>query len=175
MSLEEIINNCKENDNKAQELLFKRYARLMMAVCIRYVKQFEDSEEIMLTGFHKFFKEIHSFKFNDENSMIGYIKTIMINECLMFLRKQKDIRIVNCIEAENISNENDSLQKMSANEILNLMLQLPQGYRTIFNLYAIDGYTHKEIALLLNISDGTSKSQLSKARSLLQKMIKNNG
>ena len=102
-------------------------------------------------------------------------KKIMVNECLMFLRKKNVFNLVAESSAEEISPDEEILSQLSASEIFSLIVQLPTGYRTVFNLYAIDGMNHREIAELLKISEGTSKSQLSKARTLLQKMLLQNG
>ncbi len=144
-------------------------------ICGRYVKNREDAEEIMLDGFHKFFKNLSSFNYQGDAALFAWIKKIMINECLMFLRKKTVFNIVSDSVAEEVSLEEEALNNLSAAEIFGLVIRLPVGYRTVFNLFEIEGMAHKEIASLLGISEGTSKSQLSKSKALLQKMLLQKG
>jgi RNA polymerase sigma factor (sigma-70 family) len=144
-------------------------------VCRRYVKNREDAEEMMLNGFYKFFKNLSSFSYQSDAALFAWMKKIMVNECLMFLRKKNVFTITSDLPSEEISLQEEALDNLSAAEIFNLVVQLPVGYRTIFNLYEIEGMNHKEIAALLNISEGTSKSQLSKSKVLLQKMLLKKG
>ena len=139
------------------------------------MKSREDAEEILLDGFYKFFKNLGAFNYQSDAALVAWLKKIMINECLMFLRKKNVFTMVTENAAEEIPFKEDALNNLSASEIFNLIIQLPVGYRTVFNLYVIEGMEHKEIAVLMGISDGTSKSQLSKAKSLLQKMLLQNG
>ena len=143
----------------------------MVVVCRRYVKNPEDAEELLLNGFYKFFTNMASFNYQGDAALYQWLKKIMINECLMSLRTKSVFSIVTEATAEEIPLAEDALDNLSAEEIFKLIVQLPVGYRTVFNLYAIEGMTHVEIAELLNISDGTSRSQYSKAKSLLQKML----
>ena len=129
----------------------------------------------MLDGFHKFFKNLSSFNYQGDAALFAWIKKIMINECLMFLRKKTVFNIVSDSVAEEVSLEEEALNNLSAAEIFGLVIRLPVGYRTVFNLYEIEGMAHKEIASLLGISEGTSKSQLSKSKALLQKMLLQKG
>ena len=175
MNLSELIREAKQGSEAAQKYLFDQMADKLLMICRRYVKNPEDAEEMMLNGFYKFFKNLSSFNYQGDAALFGWMKKIMINECLMFLRKKNVFTIVSDSTAENISLEEEALNNLSATEIFNLVIQLPVGYRTVFNLYVIEGLEHKEIAALLGISDGTSKSQLSKAKVLLQKMLLKNG
>jgi RNA polymerase sigma-70 factor (ECF subfamily) len=171
MDISQLVKEAKRDSTAAQKCLFDLLADRMLFVCCRYVKNKEDAEELMLDGFCKFFKTIHSFHYIGDAALHGWLKKIMINECLMFLRRKKVFKIVAETFAEEISLEEDVLNSLSANEIFKLIIQLPVGYRTVFNLHVIEGMAHKEIAGLLGISEGTSKSQLSKAKMLLQKML----
>lgn len=175
MDLAELVREVKQGSAAAQKCLFDLLADRMLMICRRYVKSRENAEEIMLDGFHKMFRAISSFHYEGEPSFFAWIKKIMVNECLMFLRKKNVFNLVAESSAEEISPDEEILSQLSASEIFSLIVQLPTGYRTVFNLYAIDGMNHREIAELLKISDGTSKSQLSKARTLLQKMLLQNG
>ncbi|ULQ52572.1 RNA polymerase sigma factor [Flavihumibacter fluvii] len=175
MQLGKLIYEAKNGSSAAQKCLFDEMADKMLATCYRYVKNQEDAEELMLNGFFKFFRNLQSFTFEEDAALFGYVKKIMVNECLMFLRKKKVFTIVAETAAVEVPLEEDALNNLSAAEILQLVLQLPVGYRTVFNLNVIEGYSHKEIANLMDISTGTSKSQLSKARVLLQKLMTQKG
>ncbi len=175
MNLSELIKEVKEGSNAAQKCLFDEFSGKLLFVCRRYIKNPEDAQEAMLDGFYKFFKRIDTFSYQGDAALFGWIKKIMVNECLMFLRKKHAFTMVSDYEAENISLDEDLLDRLSAAEIFNLIVQLPVGYRTVFNLYEIEGMPHKEIAGLLGISEGTSKSQLSKSKILLQKMLLQKG
>ncbi len=172
MNLLEAIQACKKKNLIAQKYLFDRYARQMYSMCYRYVNNHEDAEELMLNGFYKFYKNIKRFHYKGGNSVFSWLKKIMINECLMFLRKKKKFKIIALEEEREKTYTNDDiLTKMAVEDIYRMITELPIGYRTVFNLYVIEGYSHKEIAESLKISEGTSKSQLSKARRKLQLMI----
>jgi RNA polymerase sigma factor (sigma-70 family) len=171
MNTAALITEAKQGSSAAQQLLFNQLADPMLFVCRRYVKNREDAEEVLLDGFYKFFRHLHSFNYMGEAALLAFIKKIMINECLMLLRRKNAFRMVTEISETEIALEEDALNRLSAAEILQLILQLPVGYRTVFNLYAVEGMGHAEIAGLLGIAEGTSKSQLSKAKSLLQKML----
>ncbi len=175
MQLGKLIYEAKNGSTAAQKCLFDEMADRMLVICYRYIKNQEDAEELMLNGFYKFFRNIQSFSYEEDAALFGYVKRIMVNECLMFLRKKKAFTIVAETLAGDIPLGEEALDNMSANEILELVLQLPIGYRTVFNLNVIEGYNHNEIAAMMGISPGTSKSQLSKARGLLQKMMTQKG
>lgn len=175
MDITTLIKEAKQGSTAAQKALFNMFADKMLLLCYRYVKRKEDAEELLLDGFYKFFKNIHSFTYQGEAAMYSWLKRIMINECLMFLRKKNVFTIVTQSAAEEIVLEEEALNNLSANEIFNLIVTLPVGYRTVFNLYVVEGMEHKEIAVLMGISEGTSKSQLSKARVLLQKLLSQKG
>lgn len=168
----EAIKACKKNnDDRAQKFLFNCYARQMYRLCYRYVRNREDAEELMMNGFLKFYKSIKKFRYRGENSIAPWLKKIMINECLMFLRKKKGLRIITLDEeTEPVINE-DCIAKIEVEDLYNMIMELPTGYRTVFNLFVIEGMPHKEIAGILKITEGASKSQLNKARKALQKMI----
>ncbi|MDQ2862895.1 MAG: sigma-70 family RNA polymerase sigma factor [Bacteroidota bacterium] len=171
MDTSEMIKEAKQGSTAAQKYLFDQWAEKMLMVCRRYVKNPEDAEELLLDGFYKFFKTINSFSYKGEGALYAWIKRIMINECLMFLRKKNVFTIVTEATAEELTLNEDALDKLSAGEIFNLIVQLPVGYRTVFNLHVVEGMVHSEIAEKLGIVEGTSKSQLSKAKILLQKML----
>ena len=174
METSELIKEAKQGSGAAQKCLFDQLAEKMAFVCRRYVKNSEDAEELLLDGFYKFFKKLSSFNYQGDAALYVWLKRIMINECLMFLRKKNVFTIVTEATAEEIPLQEEALNNLSAGEIFNLIVQLPVGYRTIFNLHVIEGMPHREIAELLGIAEGTSKSQFSKAKILLQKLLLQN-
>lgn len=175
MDISKLIKEAKHKSAAAQKCLFDLFADKLMLICMRYVKLREDAEEVLLDGFHKFFKSIDSFVYKTDAELYAFLKRIMINECLMLLRKKNVFTIVTEAEAENVMLNESALDNLSTKEIFELIIQLPVGYRTVFNLHVIEGMEHKEIAALMGISEGTSRSQLSKAKALLQKNLLQNG
>jgi RNA polymerase sigma factor (sigma-70 family) len=165
------IEGCKKKDRIAQKHLFDCYSDGMLMVCLRYVKNLADAEEMMLNGFFKFFESIDRFVYTGKGSIAPWLKKIMINECLMLLRKKEEMKMMDETLAATLPASDDLFGSMNAAGILKLISGLPAGYRTVFNLFAVEGYSHKEIAEMLAITEGTSKSQLNKARALLQKEI----
>ena len=174
MNTSELVKEAKQGSTAAQKCLFDQFAEKMLLVCQRYVKSPEDAEELLLDGFYKFFTKISSFNYQGEAALYAWLKRIMINECLMFLRAKNVFTIVTDATAEEIPLQEEALDNLSAEEIFKLIVQLPVGYRTVFNLYAIEGMNHGEIAEMLSISEGTSRSQFSKAKVLLQKLLLQN-
>jgi RNA polymerase sigma-70 factor (ECF subfamily) len=131
----------------------------------------EEAEDIMSQGFTKVFKGIPDMEYRDMNSLRAWIKKIMINESLMQLRKSVNFSLTSVEEAEDISYKDQNIDKLEAEYIITAINQLPSGYKTILNLYAIEGYTHSEIASMLNINEGTSRSQLNKARNMIRNKL----
>lgn len=172
---DKIINQAKKGNQKAQRELFDRFGRSMYALCLRYVKIQEDAEEILSNGFVKAFASLASFENRESHSFEFWLKRILVNECLMFLRKQNKAPMMIESDENLASDEETVIEKLSANELFGLILKLPEGYRTVFNLFEIEGYTHPEIAEKLGISVGTSKSQLSKAKAAMKAIIIKNG
>jgi RNA polymerase sigma-70 factor (ECF subfamily) len=171
MADDEIIRNCISGDARAQKALFDKYSRRMMGLCMRYAASREEAEDMLQEGWIKVFRNLYQFRF--EGSAEGWIKRVVVNTCLELLRKNKKMAHHLDVEAaEEIAvtefNSNDIL---SAKDLLKMIHKLPSGYRTVFNLYAIEGYSHKEIGEMLGINENTSKSQYSRARAHLQKML----
>ncbi len=165
---------CKENNRFAQNRLYEAFSGRLFRVCMRYVRLQEDAEEVLMNGFLKFFRGLPNFDYRDDNSLEVWLKRIMVNEALMHLRHQKALPVfTDSDEAEAGVYIPDHVIDTEA--IYAAILELPTGYRTVFNLYIIEGYTHEEIAKQLNINAGTSKSQLSKARAMLQQLLKQRG
>jgi len=175
MDISKLIKEAKHGIAASQKCLFDQFSDKMMLVCRRYLKNNEDAEEALLNGFYKFFKNLGSFQYNAEARLYVWLKKIMINECLMMLRSKSVFTMVTEDAVTDMQLEEDALNNLSAKEIFELIIELPVGYRTIFNLHVIEGMNHKEIAAIAGITEGTSKSQLSKARSLLQKKLLQNG
>jgi RNA polymerase sigma factor (sigma-70 family) len=171
MNQQQLIKECRQGSSAAQQCLFDHFASHMMMICCRYVKNEQDAEEIVLNGFYKFFTSLTHFQYKGDAALFAWIKKIMINECLMFLRKKNALQMTSESDAEQLPVQEEAFARLHAADIFNMIVQLPVGYRTVFNLYSIEGMSHKEIAKLLHITEGTSKSQLAKARQLLQKML----
>ena len=170
-----IVEMCKQDNRFAQNRLYDAFAKKLYRVALRYVLHAQDAEEVLMTGFLKFFKGLKNFEYRDDNGLETWLKRIVVNEALMHLRQQKSLPIIEDFHQheEAISLKPD--YSIDAEAIYAAILELPLGYRTVFNLYVIEGYTHTEIADQLNISEGTSKSQLSKARAALQQLLTQRG
>jgi len=175
MTEQKAIEGCKKQDRVSQKFLFDKYSDGMLVVCLRYVKHLPDAEDCMLNGFYNFYKTADRFIDNGQGSISGWLKKIMVNECLMLLRKKGGLKIIEEQHAAEVAIDDGQIDRMSANEIFRMILDLPVAHRTVFNLFAKEGYSHKEIAAALGISERTSKSYLNKARAMLQKVMKQNG
>ncbi|WP_452225217.1 RNA polymerase sigma factor [Lacinutrix chionoecetis] len=165
-----LIKKAQKNNREAQHVLYELHAPKMLSVCRYYIKDVQHAEEAMLNGFFKVFKNLN--KFRNEGSFEGWIRRIMVRESISFLRQQKNIEFA--VEDIEIKNDytNNINSEIEVEHIQKLIDKLPEGYKMVFVMYAIEGYKHHEIADLLNISEGTSKSQLFKARKMLQQEIK---
>ena len=172
MTEQKAIDGCKKQDRICQKYLFDAYSDAMLMLCMRYVKNLPDAEELMLNGFYNFYKSIDRFIYGGQGAIGAWLKKIMVNECLMFLRKVGALKIVEETFALETATNDKLEDSINATEIFKIIMTLPDGYRTVFNLFVIEGYSHKEIAAMLRITEGTSKSQLNKARIALQKLIK---
>ncbi len=170
-SNQQLIQLCLQGKQKAQRTLYNQYAVRMYRVCWRYLKNEQDAEEVLANGFVKIFKNLEKVEYRDDRSFEAWVKRIMINESLMQLRKRKNFTIISIADAPPVEDNLPTDSSLATEDIYNLIFQLPDGYRTIFNLYAIEGFSHKEIAKQLGVSVNTSKSQLSKARAMLRSMI----
>ncbi len=174
MDINQLIRDCQGSNIVAQRLLYEQYCQQLFTCCKRYVKNTEDAEECLMNGFVKVFNNILKFEGYGAAQLYGWMKKIMINECLMYLRKRNLIVFIEIDDnIDDASIEPSVLDDINAKEIYALIQELPSGYKSVFNLYVIDQLSHKEIASLLNISEGTSKSQLNKARAYLKKLFNN--
>ena len=164
----EIIRLAIENNRSAQQKIYAKFSSKMLSVCRQYIKDIHQAEDVMITAFMKTFTNLKNFQHN--GSFEGWIRRIMVNECISYIRVQKKVVF---IEEENYFEEsfNNIESQFSLEDIQFLIDSLPDGYKMVFNLYAIEGYKHQEIATMLGIKEGTSKSQLSHARKILKEQI----
>ena len=160
-----------EGNRRMQEELYKRFSPRMYAVCLRYAGNAEEAEDILQEGFIKVFKKLNSFR--SEGSFEGWVRRVFVNTAIEHFRKKRYLQPVTEKEENTIEGKYFSvLDELAEKDILALVQELSPGYRTVFNMYVVEGYTHKEIADMLGISEGTSKSQLSRAKVILQDMVK---
>lgn len=167
----DLIAGCIAGDRIMQEELYNRFAPKMYAVCLRYANNADDAQDLLQEGFIKVYKNIHRFR--AEGSFEGWIRRVFINSSIEHLRK-KSAKLITVSEKEEGTIEDtdiSALDSMAEKDIIRLIQELSPGYRTVFNLYVIEGFSHKEIGEQLGISEGTSKSQLARAKSILQKKV----
>lgn len=171
MSEKELVNSCLKQDRTAQRVLYDRFANQMMALCVRYAGNQSEAQDMLQEGFIKVFEKLEQFR--GDGPLGGWIRRVMVNEALIYLRKQKKHAYVDNIDDDvPIAGDfQDGLDVLATEDLLRLIAQLPDGYRTVFNLYAVEGYSHKEIAEQLGISENTSKTQFHKAKLHLRKQL----
>ncbi|MFO7614779.1 MAG: sigma-70 family RNA polymerase sigma factor [Bacteroidales bacterium] len=167
----ELIDRCLENDPKAQEYLYKRFSCRMYGVCLRFARNTLEADDILQEGFIKVFSYLKDFRF--EGSLEGWIRKIIVNTAINYYKSKQNEWNETSIDkfASNQAAAEDILDKISVGDLLQLIRELPEGYRLVFNLHVMEGYNHQEIAKMLNISENTSKSQLSRARTALQQRL----
>ena len=167
---DELIKGCVRRERNAQKRLYETFSSKMYALCCRYVKDAMEAEDVLVTAFTKILDRIDQYK--GEGSFEGWIRRVVVNEALTYLRRNRSMYIETELEAADREPDYQLISDHLVEEdLLNMIQELPAGYRIVFNLYAIDGYSHKEIADQLSISENTSKSQLSRARVFLQKLL----
>ncbi|EJX01551.1 RNA polymerase ECF-type sigma factor [gut metagenome] len=171
MSEQQLIEGCQRGDRRAQKELYELYSRKMMGVCLRYVNDRETARDLLQDGFVKIFTSIGSY--SGIGSFEGWMRKIFVNCALEYLRKSDVLKEATDLDntAELIDTDSSAISDISAAELMNMVKELPAGFRTVFNLFAIEGYSHKEISEMLNITDSTSRSQYTRAKQLLQKKI----
>jgi len=168
----DLIRGCLQNNAAMQKKLYDKYAAKMYGIALRYAHSQEDAKDILQDGFVKVYKNLNKYK--GTGSFEGWMRRIMVNTAIEHYRKKNNTYEIQESHEESITDGDlNALDKLAAAEILNMVKALPNGYRTVFNLFAIEGYSHKEIAEMLNISEGTSKSQYARAKALLQEKIRN--
>ena len=169
MTLQELITGCKEQDLKAQGFLYRQYSNILFGICLKYSPNKAEAEDSLQDAFITIFSRIEQYK--GKGSFEGWMKRIAVNTVLQKYRKKKlyDIPNEQQIEAEDVEVDHEG---MPLSFLLEIIQELPDRYRLVFNLYVLDGYSHKEIAEMLEISDGTSKSNLARARMILKRKMK---
>ncbi len=171
MTDEQLVHGCVKGDPAAQKLLYQQFSRRMMSVCMRYANDREQAQDMLQDGFVKVFQKIDHYR--GDGPLAGWIARTMVNTALDHIRRNKPYdHSVDLTEAEHLHQEEGKvLSGMTTEELLALIQALPTGYRTVFNLFVIEGFAHKEIADMLGISENTSKSQFMKARAYLRKLL----
>lgn len=166
-----ILSRCRKKDPLAQKALYEKYAPLFYGICLRYMKNKQEAEDVLVESFYRIFSKLYQFK--DEGSFEGWMKRIVVNSNLMKIRKNSNLNLhVDIENAYNIKEDATALSDIQYTELINLMDEMPTGYRTVFNLYVIEGYKHREVAEILGISINTSKSQLILAKKRMQELYK---
>lgn len=173
MNYQRLVKECLQERPEAQRELYHHFADGMLAVCYRYTKSMTDAEDVLQEGFIKVFKNLHQYK--SEGELGGWIRRIMVNTALNYLKQnsryQSDLSFLENTSMHPVSNDNPEV-KLNAKDLADMIRQLPTGYQTIFNMHAVEGYTHVEIGKMLGINEGTSRSQYSRARTLLISWLK---
>ena len=171
-SEKDILAGCIKGKQSAQRELFERYSRLLLAVCNRYAENIEEAEDVMQEGFVKIFLNIKEFK--AEGSLVAWMRRIMINTAITHYHKMRKHRYHDDLDDVSESRFEEATwaeSEFTREELYNVIHQMPEGYRVVFNLYAVEGYKHREIAEILKIDENTSKSQYSRGRSWLQERL----
>jgi RNA polymerase sigma-70 factor (ECF subfamily) len=172
MNEQQLIEGCKKGNKSAQKELYDTYSRKMMGICLRYVSDREAARDVLQDGFIKVLTGIDSY--TGAGSFEGWMRKIFVNCALEYLRKSDVLRDAAELDYTNESNRSDYsvIDDISANELLKMVQELPAGFRTTFNMFAIEGFSHKEISLMMGITESTSRSQYTRAKQLLQRKIK---
>ncbi len=174
MDYQQLVRECLKGKPEAQKQLYEHFAGTMLGLCYRYTKSVKDAEDVLQEGFVKVFTNLHQYK--SQGELGAWIRRVMVNTALNYLkrnRKYRDEMYFPDDYLHPVTDDNPAL-KLQAKELAHLIRQLPSGYQTIFNLHVIEGYTHVEIAQMLGITDGTSRSQYARARALLISWIEKN-
>lgn len=164
-----LINECLQNNRQAQKVVYEKYAPKMLSLCVYYINDLQQSEDVMLNGFFKVFTKLHQY--SNKGSFEGWIRKIMVYECISYLRKKNHLVFTDNIEIFEPVVENEIELTIGADNLQNYINKLPEGCKIVFNMFVIEGYKHAEIAEILNVSIGTTKTQLSRARKALKEMV----
>lgn len=173
MSEEELSLQCKRGESQACRMLYERYGGILMAICLRYIGNRENAEDVLHDGFIRIFQSIGQFTYQGEGSLKAWLSKVMVNESLGYLRKQ-NMQVQQEVPMENIPDvpdDNDGLDEIPQAVLMKMITELPDGYRSVFNLYVFENKSHKEIAALLGITERTSSSQFYRAKNLLIRKI----
>ncbi|MCU0326377.1 MAG: sigma-70 family RNA polymerase sigma factor [Spirosomaceae bacterium] len=169
MNLQGIINSCKVGDRKAQKALFDKFSKVFLRLSFRYLNDKQFAEDACLEAFYLIFEGFRKFEYQSDSQTESWMKRIVVNQSLKILRKNKTVLFQQLPEDDFYeSNEIGIDEELSGRELLEMISVLPDGYRTIFNMYVVEGFSHAEISQILNISEGTSRSQLFKAKAYLK-------
>jgi RNA polymerase sigma factor (sigma-70 family) len=169
-TIDDLLEGCKAGDRKMQEMLYKQTASKMLAVCMRYAKDRMEAEDVLQMGYVKIFQKVKDYR--GDGSFEGWIRRIMVNTAIESYRKNlRSLSIVPIEDAYEQPSAGFDFSSLGMQDLMNVIQKLADGYRMVFNMYIIEGYSHKEIAETLGISEGASKSQLSRARAILQQEI----
>lgn len=171
MTEELMLAGCIRNNATAQEALYNRFSPRMLGVCYRFAKNREDAEDMLQEGFIKVFTQIHQYR--NEGALEGWIRRIVVHTCINILKKNKKFsESVDIIHANSVHVKEEEIPSiMQAKQVVECIRTLPLGYRTVLNLYAIEGYSHKEIAHMLDIEESTSRSQYTRAKAMLEEIL----
>jgi RNA polymerase sigma-70 factor (ECF subfamily) len=171
MTEELMLAGCLRNNATAQEALYNRFSPRMLGVCYRFAKNREDAEDMLQEGFIKVFTQIHQYR--NEGALEGWIRRIVVHTCINILKKNKKFSdSVDIIHANSVNVKEEIIPSiMQAKQIVECIRTLPLGYKTVLNLYAIEGYSHKEIAMMLDIEESTSRSQYTRAKAMLEEIL----
>jgi RNA polymerase sigma factor (sigma-70 family) len=171
MTEEQLLAGSIKNNASAQEELYNRFSPRMLGVCYRFAKNREDAEDMLQEGFIKVFTQLHQYR--SEGALEGWIRRIMVHTCINILKKNKKFNeSVDLIYAQGIHIKQDMIPSiMQAKQVVECIRLLPLGYRTVLNLYAIEGYSHKEIGQLLDVEESTSRSQYTRAKAMLEEIL----
>jgi RNA polymerase sigma factor (sigma-70 family) len=168
---EELIRQCRRQNKTAEKQLFSLLYAPMYRLCRRYTGHHEEAEDCLMKGFIQLFRNLESFRYSSAGAFMSWVKKIMVNEALACLRRQTPVWLHSGEEAEAVTIEPAVLEKLDAEELNRLIGSLPDGYRVVFNLYIIEGYSHAEIAGMLGITEVTSRTQLAKAKARLKALL----
>ena len=171
MSLKKLIEKCKQGDLKAQSEVYQLFAGKLFALCLKYSKNYQEAQDNLQDGFITIFKKMHQYQF--KGSFEGWLKRIVVNTALQKYRKKNVLNLISDEFPDKIEVEVDETT-VSLDYLLRIIQELPNRYRLVFNMYVLDGYSHREIAEMLEISEGTSKSNLSRARQILKRKVEQN-
>ena len=171
MTEQAIIAGCLQNDAAAQRELYNRYSPKMLSVCYRFAPSREDAEDMLQEGFIKVFTQIHTFQ--NKGAFEGWIRRIIVHTCINFLKKHKKFNeSLDISHATSVYVKEETIPSiMQARQIIECIRLLPVGYRTVLNLYALEGYSHKEIGIMLDIEESTSRSQYTRAKAMLENIL----
>ena len=171
MTKETMLNGCLENNAAAQEALYTHFSPKMLGVCYRFAKNREDAEDMLQEGFIKVFSQIHQYR--NEGAFEGWIRRIVVHTCINILKKNKKFSdSLDITYASGIGIKEENIPSiMQAKQVVECIRVLPVGYRTVLNLYAIEGYSHKEIGMMLDIEESTSRSQYTRAKVMLEDIL----